>query len=107
MSSDLISLEARVSCAQIPAETPRLASGFSYFAHCEADVAWRPKNSDPQQSDQKPPTPQMAAIMHALTQARKHRHHRTCSCMQHDGYCSAEDQRWSQAVDAELDRLCG
>ena len=58
-------------------------------------------------SDQSPPSPQVAAIMAALTQARKARHHKTCSCMRHNTYCNDQDEKWSHAVDRELGRLCG
>jgi len=45
--------------------------------------------------------------MAALTQARKARHHKTCCCMRHNTYCNDQDEKWSQAVDRELGKLCG
>ena len=67
-------------------------------------MAWRPnKSSDP--VDPVPPTPQAAATL-ALAQARRYRHHRSCTCFTYARlYCSAADALWSRALDRELDKL--
>ena len=69
-------------------------------------MACPPKNSDPQESDESPPSPQIAAIKSALAKARRHRHHPDCACFAHNLYCCAEDEKWSKVIDRELGRLC-
>lgn len=71
-------------------------------------MACPPKNSDPPESDQIPPSPQIAAIMAALAKARRFRHTPNCVCFAHNNlYCCAEDEKWSKVIDRELGRLCG
>lgn len=50
--------------------------------------------------------PATVRATHALTQIRKHRHHRGCMCMQFDHlYCNATDALWSRALDRILDEI--
>lgn len=47
-------------------------------------------------------TPQLRAV-YALSQARKHRHHKDCFCRHFDKlYCNAADALWSTKVDNAL-----
>jgi hypothetical protein len=49
-------------------------------------------------------TPQLR-IAYSLHQARQYRHHRNCHCGTYAGYCNANDQRWTEAMDREIDGL--
>lgn len=63
-------------------------------------MAWR-RPTGP--CEDEAPTAQIRAI-HALEQARKARHHRTCRCMQFEKlWCNPTDKLWCLAIDRELD----
>lgn len=47
-------------------------------------------------------TPQLKAA-YALRQARSFRHHPDCRCGIYDGYCNADDARWTRALDRALE----
>jgi len=110
MLFNLVSLWVRVTCAYRPSPpNPGRSPELSGFSHPRLrGKLWPgdPKTMTTKLSDQSPPSPQIAAIMAALTQARKARHHKTCACMRHNTYCNDQDEKWSKAVDKELDRLC-
>jgi hypothetical protein len=56
------------------------------------------------------PTPQLRAA-YALSQARKHRHHRDCRCRLFDrngidrGFCNAADAMWQNRMNLALDEI--
>ena len=41
----------------------------------------------------------------ALAHARKYRHHPTCQCRRHNGYCSPRDELWSRALDRCIEAI--
>lgn len=50
-------------------------------------------------------TPQLRAV-YALSQARKHRHHRDCFCRMFDKlYCNAADALWQNKMNRELESI--
>ena len=59
-------------------------------------------------SEDEAPTAQIRAI-HALEQARKHRHHQACMCRNFNrangGFCNATDELWQNALNRELDLI--